>query len=465
MASIDLIGSRLNILRQRIHPRYLRAGLTVVISSGGLAAQLAVTLITTPWLLKHLGRAGFGLWATLYSLVSMCSFLDFGIGFGLVSILAQCYGRDDRDSAARYVSSAVWSVSVIAALFLSLFLLFGRYVSWAQLFNVSGPSAVDARHGVYAVAIAVALALPLSLVVRIQAAYQRGYINSAWDIVARVALIVSVAAAIRLNATIPQILGLFLFFPIVGYLISGVVLVFFQDRALRPTLAHLNSYSVKAVFRGGFMFFVLQLVTAVGFSSDNLIIARVLGPSAVADFAVPRTLFQMVITGCMLFLNPLWPAYGDAIARGEWQWIRRVLGWSVALASAGSLVGAGVVALIAPPVINIWMGKSIQVSPGLLAAFVAWTAATSGANAISMLLNAAMEVRLQVIAGVIVAVLALVMKVAMGHAFGLAGILWGGTLVLLACDVLPLLFVANRLVNARASASGETPKSVEAQAT
>ena len=41
------------------------------------------------------------------------------------------------------------------------------------------------------------------------------------------------------------------------------------------------------------MFFVMQCAFAVAYSSDNIVIAQVLGAAAVAAYAVPQKLFSL----------------------------------------------------------------------------------------------------------------------------------------------------------------------------
>ena len=41
---------------------------------------------------------------------------------------------------------------------------------------------------------------------------------------------------------------------------------------------------------------VLQIVIAVAYSSDNLVVTQILGPAKVAEFAVPAQMFGLIST-------------------------------------------------------------------------------------------------------------------------------------------------------------------------
>ena len=71
------------------------------------------------------------------------------------------------------------------------------------------------------------------------------------------------------------------------------------------------------------MFLVLQLGVSIFYGSDNIIITHLLGPDAVAGYAVPERMFSLISTLLAMALMPLWPAYAEAAARGDHSWVRR----------------------------------------------------------------------------------------------------------------------------------------------
>ncbi len=122
----------------------------------------------------------------------------------------------------------------------------------------------------------------------------------------------------------------------------------------------------RSLLRVGLLFLVLQLAVAVAFTSNSIIIAAMLGPSAVADYAVVSKLFLIPAVLVSLALAPLWPAYREALSRGDVAWVRRTFGRSIRLSlSVAGLVSA-VLVVFGIPIIAIWVGtSSVQPSFGL----------------------------------------------------------------------------------------------------
>ena len=74
---------------------------------------------------------------------------------------------------------------------------------------------------------------------------------------------------------------------------------------------------------------MLQVVAAVAYASDSFVIAQLLGAPAVAEYAVPERMFSLITMVLAMVLAPLWPAYGEAIARGDAAWVKRTLKRSI----------------------------------------------------------------------------------------------------------------------------------------
>ena len=84
-----------------------------------------------------------------------------------------------------------------------------------------------------------------------------------------------------------------------------------------------------------------------------------------------------------MVLAPLWPAYGEAIARGDVEWVRRTLRRSVTIAvSLSALVSAALV-MLGPWLIHAWVGTAVLPSLLLLVGLAAWKTVEAGGSALA----------------------------------------------------------------------------------
>ncbi|MEO8251745.1 MAG: hypothetical protein ABI578_04635, partial [Chloroflexota bacterium] len=172
--------------------RYRRAALTAIASGGARVVSLATLLLTVPITLGYLGSEQYGVVVTITALTAMLVFADFGLGNGLMNLVATAKGRDDHPAIVRSISSAFFMLTAVAiALSVPAYLLY-RFVPWTSFMNV-GPE----RAGEVSAAIAIFLAsvlinLPLGIVHRVQLALQEGFVNSLWNAIGSVATLAGV---------------------------------------------------------------------------------------------------------------------------------------------------------------------------------------------------------------------------------------------------------------------------------
>ncbi len=99
----------------------------------GLIAEVGVGLVTTPFLLHHLGQAAYGVWLVVASTTGVFGFLDLGLASAVTTHLAADLASGDREAARSTVANGLTIYLTIAAVVGSCYL----GLAWwgAPLFN------------------------------------------------------------------------------------------------------------------------------------------------------------------------------------------------------------------------------------------------------------------------------------------------------------------------------------------
>ena len=430
----------------RSKERYRRVALATLATIGARAISLFTTIISVPLTLNYLGAERYGLWITISSTIAMLGFADLGLGNGLVNAIADAHGKDDRATAQRHVSSAFFMLAGIAAILSLAFLALYPAVPWDRLFNVKSDLAVaEAGPAVAVFTLCFTLNLPLGVVQRVQMGYQELYANALWQTLGSVLGLGGVVLAVHWQAGLPWLVLAMAGAPAFAGLLNTIGLFGFQRPWLRPHLSRVGGESVRTVSRIGFLFFVLQIVGALGFQSDNIVIAQVLGADQVAQYAVPAKLFSLAPMMLSFALTPLWPAYGEAISRGDLWWVRKTFVRSVILGFAVNLVPALLLVAFGNRVLGIWVGHQVHASNLLLVGLGAWAVANSLNGPIAMLLNGAGVIAFQVACNVPMGVFNLAASIFLAQRLGVSGVVYGSLLATVLCIHLPVLFYLPRL--------------------
>jgi O-antigen/teichoic acid export membrane protein len=442
----------------RSRERYRRIALSM--GSSALAKGIATVamFVAVPLSIKYLGPERFGLWMTISSTIAMLGFGDFGIGLGLLNAVADADGRQDREEARRCVSSGFYLLLSVGVALGAAFVLAGPFVNWGRLFNVSSAQAASESGGAVAAFAACFLVnIPLWVVIRVQMGYQEGYVNSLWEAVGNSLGLAALLIAIRYSAGLPWLILGMSGAPLLATLANGAVLFKVKRPWLIPDWRAVSAEPAKRILGMGTLFFLSQILGALAYSSDNLVAARILGPEAVARYAVPMKLFGFIPLVVGMVLIPLWPAYGEAIARGDTAWVRATLRRSIGVSFLFSTAACLPLVLFGGGIIRWWVGPSLEPEPAMLLGMGLWTVLSCSWGAAVMFLNGAGAIRVQTLWTFVMAVGAVTAKIFLAKEWGLPGIIWGTFLAQFFFLVVPLTFYADRLLKSMGAEARRIP--------
>lgn len=400
------------------------------------ALQILGGILMVPLAYRYLGTERFGLWSAVTALGSMLTLADFGIGNGLITTLSVASGREEPERIRRAISTAILIVGSISALLLIGLAALALLGDWAGWLNVTGTgAAADARPAGAVCVLMALLLLPVGLAAKIRIGLQEAFRNSAWDAAGVVLMLGLFVAAIRFDTGMPGLAVALGTGPVLAALGNGIGL--WRRHGLRPRWASIDFEGFRPVARLGLLYFALACSAALATTADNLIAIKLLGPESAAAVGIAGKVFGASQAVVIVALLPLWPAFGEALARGDHRWARRAVWRSVALAFGISLTGALVLLAVANPAIRLWLGRDTALPMDLLVANAVWLVLQSVGNVFGMLLNGAGVIRFQIATSVSYAVIAVALKFVLTDRIGMAGIVWG-TVISYGVIALPL---------------------------
>lgn len=429
----------------RSRERNRRVALTAVTSGATMMVNLATPLITVPLALRYLGTEQYGLWVTITSFSALLGFSDLGLGQGLVNSVSELNAQGDKDAARRDVASAFYALSLIVVVLGLVFAAIYPAVSWPEVFNVSSLEARGLAGPSMAVLVAVTLVgVPIGIGQRVRLGFQEGYRVNAWTTLGGIGSLVGLVIVIALEAPLYWLVFAGTVGPLVGSVLNSVAVL--RDRPwLRPRVRDVTTRGIRRLAGFGMLFFIVQSASLVAFQSDSLVIAQILGADAVTQFAVPAKLFMLIPAFIGLPLVPLWPAYREALERGDHEWLIRTLYRSIVLAGLVALAGATVLVVVGTPLIQFWAGNEVIASVSLLIPLGLYVLLLSVGVAVGMYFFAANHVVFLAITALSTVLVNLAVSIVLTRRVGVAGPAWGSVVGITLSLIAQLWFMRRKL--------------------
>ena len=378
----------------RLSGRSRAIGMFFATSVAARAVGISCQLLQVPIAMKALGTEAFGLWMTLTGIGAMISFADFGMGQGAQNKLAEAFAAGRHARAKEMWDGALVFFVGVGLILTAFVVVLVRAVDFTRVFNLTDP-AIQAQAGaVVAATLSVfCLNFPLGLAQRLAYSRQKGWQHNIVLAAASFGGLLAMIAAVGLRASLPMIIlaaQLPLLLGNAGLMVGQLRDLGWMDvRQVRFRWATMRELGVL-----GASFGIQQMQLTLFVSLPQVIISTHLGAAAVTPYNLAQRLFNLFSVVQNAFMLPLWPAYSDAKAKGDFAWIRRTLHASIRATLLCTLLPMALGAVFAQPLLAAWVGVDADLpSTTLIWLMFAWNALVFSGQPFGFMLAGLSEVR------------------------------------------------------------------------
>jgi O-antigen/teichoic acid export membrane protein len=368
----------------------------------------------------------YGVWVTIGTTLAMLAVMDLGIGNTLTNSISKAYALGSKQLAGLYTASAFWMMFALALFLAGIGYPLWHVLNFGSIFNIHDPFAIrQSRDAVGVAYVIFLLGLPVNLINRILGGYQQLQIANYFSAAGAVLSLLAIVATTYFRGGLVVLVLAYSGSLLLSSMICMFWLFFSHMPWLLPSLSKVHIATAKQMLSFGGMMFLLQLSGLIVFNSDNLVIAHFMGPSQVTPYNVTWRLVGYAAILQTLLMPALWPAYSEAIVRGDAAWVRstyrRTMWATMLFASACCLIFL----LIGRSFIRIWAGPAAVPSEGLLIAMCVWTLIGTMMNNEATVLVAANEIRLQTALSLVAAPVNLCLSIFLVRRIGAIGVILG----------------------------------------
>ena len=399
---------------------------------------ICVSVISVPLTIGYLGKERYGAWVTIVSVVTFLSITDFGLAGSLTNAIGKAQAGEDHARGQRLVSSALLMLSLIASVILIAAVVLAPRIAALLFPNLQSPVARAEIVPAVMIALSIfALNLPLFVSSRVLAAHQESALANVWNIMASLGNLAALLVVIWFRGGLPWLVFGCFGFGLAANIACAVWLFGIHKPWLRPSLASVDLAFVKILFSDGWKFFVIGIGWMVNWQTDNMVIAHFLGAAQVTPYAVTFSLFA-IATGLQTLAYPnLWPAYTEAYAQRDYEWIRKTLRSNFQFSFFTTTAIVVFLTIFGGEIIRLWAGAAAVPPFSVIVWMALWRLMLSTLLVGSCLLNATGHLKGMTIYGTATAVLNLALSILLAKIYGITGVIAATVIAFAVANYLP----------------------------
>ena len=352
-------SKRTQVIKKNVLGSFAIKGISIIIS-----------LILVPLTIEVLDPLKYGIWLTIFSIVTWVTMMDIGLGNGFRNRFSEAIALDNKESAKNHIQTLYSSIGIISLLFLVILNLSSFFLNWNKILNL--PDNFDENISLILLLVFNLFCLQLYTknITTVLLANQKTSLSNLIVLISSILSLIGILIIKKLGlSSLFSISLVFMISPVIVYTITSFIIFSRSLYEYKPKLFKFpQKKSFKEIMNLGGKFFIIQITGIIMFSSANIIISQVLGPEEVTPYSISFKLFSVTQTCLTIIMTPFWSAITEANAKNDIEWIKKSIKKLITIWIFFS-IGVLLLWLISPQIIKIWIGDKITISFMLLFQF------------------------------------------------------------------------------------------------
>lgn len=385
--------------------------------------SILTSLLLVPLTLDYINKELYGIWLTLSSTILWLNFFDVGFTLGLKNKLAEALAIKDFENGKYLVSTTYYMMVVIFLPLCLLLVLAIPFINWSTILNVSPVYNDDIVKVLYILSFFTFFQMFFNVLGTVVSAYQKVAMTSLFLMLGQVLsllfifILTKVAPPSLINLSVAIAIS-----PVIVLCIFSYYLYRNELKDVSPSYKYINRNKIKELFGMGVKFFIIQIQIIVLYQTTNIIISNVAGPESVSEYNIAYKYLGIATMLYNIILAPLWPAFTNAYALRDYQWMRNIYK-KMCYVYISVVLGMIILVTISPFAYRIWLGDNIEIPLRLTIILAIFVIINSWDSLQVYMINGIGAVRLQTYVVIIGLLFHIPLAFYLGHILGAEGVI------------------------------------------
>lgn len=329
------------------------------------AGSILVSVLTVPITLKYLSQEEYGVWLTIYSIMTWLMYFDGGLGSGLRNRFTEAKAKNEGHKIRSYISTSYFILLCTIVVLIPIFFTVNIWFNWAEFLNIKGKNSHEFNITIFIIFTLFCLQFVFRLIDSILIADQRsGEADLLNMIGSTLSLVLFYFVSTKSDGSLLLVGLVFCGVPLLVNLIYTIYLFFFRYKMYTPSYQFINLAYYRDLMTLGSKFFIIQICSLITLGSTNIIITKVLGAADVVIYNLAFKYFSFVLLAFGILTSSMYSSFNEAYQRGDTIWIKNIIK-KVRWVSILFLFVISLMLICSNFIYSLWVGPSIKIPIGL----------------------------------------------------------------------------------------------------
>ena len=324
-----------------------------MLNFAGQGFLLALTFVTAPYLVHHLGPELFGIVALVQTIAGFAGIVNLGFGRALTKYVSELYWKGDLHAINRLFQTA-WTTCMISGLVGFVILVVPRKAIGALFFRGGSEVGSVVGFAIYVAALGLFSSMLLEAISALPTGLQRFDISNTVSVASGTVRCLASVAMIALGYSVKAIL-------VVNLLATALAIAAFAtaSRRLIPGLSFLPNFhwdTFRKLFNFSLPLFCSAVSSLIVVRVDRLILAYFLPLTAITFYTLPYTLSEKAAMGVGNITSVVFPFTSELHAMGSHERVLELYLRSTKVLTLITLPFCVILMAVPGPILLYWLG-------------------------------------------------------------------------------------------------------------
>ncbi|MGG0485197.1 hypothetical protein ABEY65_17505 [Priestia aryabhattai] len=365
-----------------------KVNVSILINFATKGGGFLVSFIVLALLSNQMSNREYGLWLTLYSMITWFTLIDGGVGNGMRNILAEKLALGEVLYSKKVISSAYYYMLKISSivLLIGIFLIIFTRKYDIILFHFSFEEII-------VFFLSMVLLITFQLINFISLANQDAYLPGLGVFFSNLLFLIIISLTSSIEKNLLVVIFIYSFSVNFVTLLFSLILFSRKYKHIKPSFKLKEFKYFKMTFGVGINFLILQLGFVLVYTTDTFLALQFINPDAATKYQLNYRIFSVVTIIGNIVVLPFWSRFTQLFVQKKYNEIYTSIRKLILVIMALGVIGI-VLFFLRNFILDIWIGK-IYGSTKLAFLILVFVVQMAWTNVFANFMNGIYKVRVQ----------------------------------------------------------------------